>query len=135
MDAYDFDNTIYDGESSFDFFKFCFTKDLRLIIFFPELLYRLFQYKINRLNEKDIRNTANKIINLYVKRNNMDYNSIIKEFWNKHYKKIKKDFINRIDENDLIITGCPDFLLDYIREDLKTPNIICTVYNKQTMEI
>ena len=45
MNAYDFDNTIYDGESLFDFFIFCMYKKKSLILYFPFVLYILVLYK------------------------------------------------------------------------------------------
>ena len=89
MNAYDFDNTIYSGESIFDFFKFCLTKDVQLYIFFPEMLIRLIQYKLNLLTDRKIYKTAEKIINSFMKRNNHKIDELVEEFWDKNRKKLK----------------------------------------------
>ena len=34
--------------------------------------------------------------------------------------------VDEIKEDDLIITGCPNFLIDYIKDELKVKNIIST---------
>ena len=40
--VYDFDKTIYDGDSSFDFMKFLIKKKKSLIIYTPKMLLFLF---------------------------------------------------------------------------------------------
>ena len=45
MNIYDFDKTIYDGDSSIDFYKFCVKKNkLMILTSFKELFY-YFLYK------------------------------------------------------------------------------------------
>jgi len=135
MNAYDFDNTIYSGESIFDFFKFCLTKDVQLYIFFPEVLMRLIQYKLNLLTDRKIYKTAEKIINSFMKRNDHKIDELVEEFWTKNRKKLKPKFLNMLKSDDLIITGCPEFLIDYIKDDLKVNNIISTEFDFKTNKI
>lgn len=135
MNAYDFDNTIYSGESIFDFFKFCLTKDVQLYIYFPEVLMRLIQYKLNLLTDRKIYKTAEKIINSFMKRNNHKIDELVEEFWAKNRKKLKPKFLNMLKSDDLIITGCPEFLIDYIKDDLKVNNIISTEFDFKTNKI
>ena len=135
MNAYDFDNTIYDGESTFDFFVFCLRKDIKLIKFLPIALFRLIQYKLNLLKIEEIYNTAEKIINYFFANSSLCFETLAKEFWHKNYKKLKKNFLNMLNEDDLIITGCPDFLINYIKEDLKVKNIISTEFDVKKRKI
>ena len=135
MNAYDFDNTIYSGESIFDFFKFCLTKDVQLYIFFPEMLIRLIQYKLNLLTDRKIYKTAEKIINSFMKRNNHKIDELVEEFWDKNRKKLKPKFLNMLKSDDLIITGCPGFLINYIKDDLKVKNIISSEFDFKTNKI
>ena len=51
MNVYDFDNTIYDGESSVDFFFYFLKKDLSLSKHVPELLLALAKYKSGNLSK------------------------------------------------------------------------------------
>ena len=129
MNVYDFDNTIYDGESIFDFFLFCLKKDIWLIKFLPIVLFRLIEYKLNLLKIDKIYKTVEMIINSFFKHSNFDYDSLIKQFWEKNYKKLKPEFLKILKDNDLIITGCPNFLINYIKDDLKVKNIICTEFD------
>ena len=129
MNAYDFDNTIYDGESIYDFFIFCLKKDIWLIKFFPLVLFRLIQYKLNLLNLDKIYKTAEVIVNSFFEHSKLNYDELIEEFWKINQKKLKKEFLDMLKEEDLIITGCPNFLINYIKEELKVKNIICTDFD------
>lgn len=129
MNAYDFDDTIYNGESIVDFFIFCLKKDWWLLKFFPLVIFRFVEYKLNLLKIEKIYRTAEIVINSFLKHSKFDYDKLVEEFWKKNYKKLKPEFLKMLKEDDLIITGCPNFLIDYISKDLKTKQIICTEFN------
>ncbi len=135
MNAYDFDNTIYDGESIYDFFMFCLKKDIWLIKFFPLVLFRLIEYKLNLLKIEKIYQTCETIINSFFKHSKFNYDELIEEFWKINHKKIKKEFLDMLKEDDLIITGCPNFLIDYIKDELKVKNIICTDFDLKNKKV
>ena len=42
---YDFDGTIYDGDSSVDFFKFCLKKDKSIYKMLPKMFIKFIAYK------------------------------------------------------------------------------------------
>ncbi len=44
MNVYDFDNTIYDGESFIDLFIFLFKKDPSLVKYIPDVINGLYKY-------------------------------------------------------------------------------------------
>ena len=48
MNVYDFDNTIYDGESILDFFFFYLKKTPYLVKYIPKVFYALYKYKRSR---------------------------------------------------------------------------------------
>ena len=135
MNAYDFDNTIYDGESIYDFFIFCIKKDKALLKYLPIVLLRMIEYKLNLLKIEKIYETCELIIDSFLKKINIDEDKLIKEFWKINYKKIKPKFLNMLKEDDLIITGCPNFLINYIKKDLKVKNIICTDFDLKNKKV
>ena len=135
MNAYDFDNTIYDGESIFDFFIFALKKDIWLIKFFPLVLFRLIEYKLNLLKIEKIYQTCEIIINSFFKHSNLNYDELIEEFWKINHKKLKQQFLDMLKEDDLIITGCPNFLINYIKDELKVKNIICTDFDLKNKKV
>ncbi len=127
MNIYDFDNTIYNGESLYDFFLFCLKKDLLLIRFFPQTLIALISYKLNLINVDKIEKNLNKIIQKTS--HTLDFEKLVKEFWQKNINKIKPQFKNMLTEKDIIITGCPDILFNEIKDTLNVKNSICSQFD------
>ena len=54
MNVYDFDNTIYDGESTFDFYAFCVRKDISMLKSAFVVVKTLIEYKLCRIDEKTL---------------------------------------------------------------------------------
>ena len=135
MNAYDFDDTIYDGQSIVDLFIFCLKKDWWLFGFVPLIVFRFIEYKLNVLDIENNYKIVDKIINSFFNHSKFDCDKLVKEFWDKNYKKLKLDFLEQLKEDDLIITGCPNFLLDYIKSDLKAKNIIGTEFNLEKRKL
>ena len=52
MNVYDFDNTIYDGDSSIDFYLFCLKKNKKVIYLLPKqfLAFTLYKIKVKDKN-------------------------------------------------------------------------------------
>ncbi len=133
MNAYDFDNTIYNGESIVDFFLFCISKDLKLLIYLPAAVNLLRKYKKNKLDivvlEKYIEKFMTRVIDVE------KYEVYIEEFWKKNKHKLKPEFLDMIKKDDIIITGCPSFLFDYIRHMINTDNILCSEFDLKTKDL
>lgn len=135
MNAYDFDDTIYDGESMYDFFFFCLKNDFTLFRYIPEVVYRLLQYKGNRIKLDKLTYTAEKIVTSFLKRNKMSIDELVKRFWQKNHHKLKPEFLKMLKKEDLIITGAPRFIIEAVQKELKVENVICTEVNLKTFKI
>ncbi len=133
MNAFDFDNTIYDGESLFDFFVFCLKKKFRLLKFMPHSMWILFLYKINKLDLNKLKNQIEKIVKSSIDIKN--YEQFVELFWKENIHKLKPEFIHMLKEDDLIITGCPDILFNYIKDKIVVKNIICSEFDLKKNEI
>lgn len=131
MNVYDFDNTIYDGESLVDFFKFCIMKKKSFSLYLPIATYSIILYKLNLLPIEKINILSNKMSNIVIK-NKECANSFIKEFWEKNKYKLKRDFLDKIKSTDIIITASPRILIEAVASELKTKNIICSEFNLGT---
>ena len=53
MNVYDFDNTIYDGESFLDLFFFFFKKDPALVKYVPAVMSGLYKYTKGTINAEE----------------------------------------------------------------------------------
>lgn len=113
--VYDFDKTIYGGETGTDFFKFYFKKfPLKSIIFLIKYAKEVVLYILKKISLKDLKERFFMFLNGY-KYNEIE--KLVKEFWKKNEHKMYKWEKNELNENkkkcDLIIvsSASPTFLI------------------------
>ena len=88
MKVFDFDNTIYDGESLVDFCCFGVRKKKSLIFKIPTVLYAAILYKMNKLSIDDLYTKASKLTKV-ITNNKADINEYVNMFWQKNKKKLR----------------------------------------------
>lgn len=125
MKVFDFDNTIYDGESCVDFFLFCLLKKPSLIKYAPLVIRMAILYKLHKLPIEKLNEVANKLMRLVVE-NKENADSFIRDFWRANKKKLRKDFLKLIDSEDVIISASPRLLLEGIKDYFNTNNVYGT---------
>ena len=125
MKVFDFDNTIYDGESCFDFFVFCVKRKKSLCVHLPSVIYNLIRYKMGKVEFDVVYAFCDKMMSVFFE-NRAYADELLKEFWDINRKKLKKEILALISEEDAIISAAPDFLLEVIAEDLRAKTIIST---------
>lgn len=131
MNVFDFDNTIYDGESLIDFFLFCIKKKKNLSLYLPLVMYTAILYKLNLLSIDKLYELASRMSSAVIN-NKENADLFITEFWEKNEHKLKKYYLDKINSNDVIISASPRILLDKIKDKLKTNHIICSEFNLDT---
>ena len=125
MNVYDFDNTIYDGESSVDFFMFCLKKRPKLIKYIFVVFFNLAKYKLCLISKQELLKLAEK--NLFgILDICPDYEKLAESFWDKSMNKIKPLYLDNKRKDDVIISASFDFLLK-LAEFLKC--FISVVFN------
>ena len=133
MKVFDFDNTIYDGESSVDFFLFCLTKKPSLIKYLPLIIKMVILYKLKKLSITKLNEVANKIMNIVIE-NETHAEDFIKEFWKTNKKKLRIEFLNMISNEDIIISASPILLLKGVSDYLNTDYIYGTEFDFKNKE-
>lgn len=138
MNVFDFDNTVYDGESSVDFFFFFLKKDPSLSKYVPELLTALLKYKSGKLSIEEALSKYGKKLSAYFKENLSGKNTLSLEaesFWRTHINRINP-FYNEVKSPDDIIISCsPEFLLKIPAEILGVKSCICSEIDETSGEI
>lgn len=126
--VYDFDGTIYDGDSSFNFIKFCILKKKSLIFHLPKMLYFLIKYKLKLINKEKMKECFFEIITRFE-----DINLIIEEYWKKYEYKLKDFFTQKKShKNDIIASASPIFLLEPIAKKYKVKDLFASPIDKKT---
>ena len=125
MNVYDFDKTIYNGDSSVDFYLYCLKKNPLILMYLPIQLFAIILYKLKLKNKKYMKE---KFFSFLKKINNVD--KVVEEFWNKKRKKIKKWYLDQKKNTDIVISASPEFLLNPICKELKVNKLIASKVNK-----
>ena len=134
MRAFDFDNTIYDGESTVDFFMFCMKKHPSLITYFPRVVYSLLKYKLCIMSREAITKYVEKVAFDALDKIG-DVDCYVKMFWDKNEKKIKKFYLDDHEKTDIVISAGPSFLLDEALRRIGITNRICSEVCFKTRKI
>jgi len=107
LNVYDFDNTIYDGESVIHFFFYYLKKTPYLIKYIPRIFYLLARYKLGKMSvEYALQNYAGFIEDYF--KGIEDFDRDVVDFWNKHEKNIKPFYKELQRDDDIIVTASPE---------------------------
>lgn len=134
MKAFDFDNTIYCGESSLDFSLYMIRTHKKILLYLPVIMANAIRYKLCLVDKEKLGAEINKYMKLII-RDKREIRHLVKTFWQTHADRLDTDMLRRIGPDDLIITAGPDFLLDGIKDRLGTQNIISSVVDLDRIEI
>lgn len=127
MNVFDFDGTVYDGDSSVDFWFFQIRKNPCLLRFFPRQLFGGFLFFMKKITKEEFKSRYFSFIEGIA-----DVDSAVKAFWNQNEHKIKNWYKNQQKEDDCVISASPNFLLKEICCRLGIKNLIATDVNKKT---
>lgn len=126
--VYDFDGTIYDGDSTMDFLKFLITKKIWLVIFIPLFVFNFIRYKLKFITKEKLKESIFSIFRYF---DNID--ELLIEFWERKEKKLKPFFKNKKNhKNDVIATASPEFLIKPIADKYKVKKLFGSLVDKKT---
>ena len=121
MNAYDFDKTIYDGDSTADFYMFCMKKHKSIILLAPSLLCAFCRFYVFR---RDTKTEFKETMYRFLTKCNAEKD--VAEFWEKNCGKIKDFYIKQKKSDDVIISASPEFLLAPICRKLGIKHLIAS---------
>lgn len=126
INVYDFDETIYDGDSSIDFFKYALSKNKKCLFIVPKLIIAVILYLLKIKEKEYLKSIFFSFIKYF---DNLD--KVVKEFWKTNDKKIKKFYLKQRNKNDIIISASPEFLLKPVAQKYNF-QLIATVIDTST---
>ncbi len=106
MNVYDFDKTIYDGDSTFNFYKYCLRKKPWLIFGLWRVLIPFIKYLFGKGTKTAFKE---KIYESFLPK--IDRETYLEDFWQVNVKKIKKFYLDNQKEDDIIISASPVFIV------------------------
>lgn len=131
MNVFDFDNTIYDGESFVDLFIMVLGKDPTLLKYVPTMISGVVQYKTGALRLESALEHYAKPFEDYVS-GLSDIDALVDEFWDKHMHKIKPFYEQVRSEDDLIISASPQIVVDEVCRRLGIKHCVGTQFDRET---
>lgn len=132
MNVYDFDNTIYKGETVLDFYKFYLKKDISLLKYIPLIFSVLLRYKMRRISLEELEKKAS----IYSEKNIPHiFKFSAKEFWDKHESKIKDFYLKQQRADDVVVSASFSFLLDEICRRLGIRYCLCSELEPESGKI
>ena len=112
MRVFDFDNTIYDGESPYDFYLFSLKYNPKVVRFVPPLAYYGMRYSKEKCTLEELEHAMAKYLKAYLSSFD-DIDGMVNAFWDAHMHKIKHWYHPQPD--DVIMTGSFDYTMNEIQ--------------------
>lgn len=126
VNVYDFDGTIYDGDSSVDFLKFAIRNKWTICI---KIIPIAFVATLYIFGFKDKKYFKSKFFSFISKIDDLDL--FVKSFWDKNEKRIKDFYLKNRRSSDYIVSASPDFLIEEIAKR-NNANFIATKVDRKT---
>ena len=121
VNVYDFDGTIYNGDSSVDIYFFLLKRYPKLIAFFTKQMLGIVKYKLHLSSKEEMK----EIYFSFLKGVRTD-KTFVDDFWKQNQNEIKKWYLKQKRKDDVIISASPEFLLKPICDILGIDNLIAT---------
>lgn len=125
MNVFDFDNTVYRGESPLDFVLFMIRCRKKIILFLPKILFYSVRYKLCLATREQLETFFHEFL-CHFSITEQELDRMVRVFWHRNLRKLDSRMLRRIRQDDVIITAGPDFLIGGIAGLLNTRQIIAS---------
>ena len=126
MNVYDFDKTIYNGDSTIDFYLYSLMRNPLLIGHLPAQIWGCLLYSFGKIHKTAFKER----FFCFVK--SIDCDAYVADFWVRNKKKIAKWYLEQLQDDDVIISASPDFLLRPICQQLGIRHLIASEVDPKT---
>lgn len=131
VNVYDFDGTIYDGDSGVDLVLFAIKKKPSIIFSLIGSLGTMILYLLKMRTKEEMKNRIFSFLKEFP-----DTDSFVNEFWEKHHHKIKDFWTSKKShKKDIISSASGRFWLEPIAEEYKVMDLFATDINPHTGKI
>lgn len=127
INLFDFDKTIYDGDSTIDFYLYCLRRQPKLILALPRQILAFVRYVFRNIGKDQWKE---EFFSFLTGTKNTDM--LVFRFWESHEKKIKSFYLKMDHSRDVVISASPEFLLTPICAKLGVKALIATKVDQKT---
>lgn len=132
LNVFDFDNTIYDGETLVDFILYYVRTDPKIWKYVPKLLVICFKDAFHLFTVEDAVDAYAGFLEGYYVKKIDSVEKDVQKFWDKNEHKIKPWYQSVRREDDVIVSGSTDFLLEEIMKRMGIKNYITSSIDRKT---
>lgn len=126
MNVYDFDGTIYNGDSTIDFFLYALKRNPSVLRYLPKQVWGFVLYGIKRIDKTKLKEYFFSFLSA------INAEELTNAFWNQNQKKIFDWYLNQQKPDDIIISASPEFLLQPICSRLGIRHLIASEVDPKT---
>ena len=135
MNVYDFDETIFDGESSVEFILQYVRVDPFIARFFPDIIKTMRRYRRGEVTIESFAQEYAPVFKTYFAAHSPDLESLVSSFWDAREHRIKPFYRRLQRSDDVIITASPYFMMREICDRIGVKHLIATDFDIKTGEI
>ena len=132
LNVFDFDNTIYDGETLVDFILYYVRTDPKICKYVPKLLVICFKDAFHLFTVEDAVDAYAGFLEGYYVKKIDSVEKDVQKFWDKNEHKIKPWYQSVRREDDVIVSGSTDFLLEEIMKRMGIKHYITSSIDRKT---
>lgn len=125
--GYDFDNTVYRGDSSTHFTLWCLRRYPKTLLHLPAMAWWGLLFGLRLCKKTKFKSHLFGYLR-YVP----DADGAVAEFWRGHRKNLKAWYMEKPHGSDVILSASPAFLLEPICAELGVMRLICTRMDRRT---
>ncbi len=127
VNVYDFDETIYKGDSSRDFYLYCLFKYKKLFLLQPKVAFYGILFLLKIYTKTQFKEKVFEFVKWIP-----DIDDVLKQFWDSHIHNIKDFYEDTKRDDDIIISASPEFLLKPAMPFIGNPILIGSKIDKYT---
>ena len=121
MNVYDFDKTIYYGDSTADFYLFCLKRHKKILTLAPSLLEAFLKFYVFKKGTKtDFKEKMYRFLTY------CDTEKDVNDFWKEYIGNIKPFYLEQKKKKKKKKTTSPEFLLKPVCKRLKIKNLMAS---------
>ncbi len=127
MNVYDFDKTIYDGDSTAHFYFYCLKHYPAVLKYLPLTVWAFFLYIISFYSKTEFKEKMYSFLKAVP-----DVHFAVENFWDENIHKIKDFYKKNQADDDVIISASPEFLLNPICKRLGITHLLASKVDPKT---
>ena len=135
MRVFDFDGTIYDGESLFDLYLFSAKYNPKVLRYIAPVLRYAIKYKLGRATFDQMEYGVGKLCHGYLSElaESLEFEELVNAFWDQNMKHIKPWYEPR--EDDVILTASFDITVGEACRRLGVQHLVSSTIDGNTLNV